>query len=378
MAIQRMKNFVKKEFVLCIAWVLAVISMFIVQPDKTYADYIDYRTLAVMFCLMSVMAGLKKIGLFQWIAQALLLRVHGRRQLIGILVLMCFFFSMLITNDVSLITFVPFTFIVLRLMEEHEREKLLVPIVVMQTVAANLGSMLTPIGNPHNLFLFSSVEFSVGDFVVTMLPYTGVSLLLILIWLFFNSGNNKEKMQISFQEKVDLRANRKELIWYLLLFVLCLLTVVHVIPYGITLGILIIVLLILDRRILGKIDYCLLLTFVGFFIFIGNMGRIPQVSNFLQQIVEGNEVVTSVLTSQIISNVPTAILLSGFTENYHGILVGTNIGGLGTIVASMASLISFKYIVREDGSKKGRYLLYYTSMNYLFLAVLLLLWIVIR
>lgn len=377
MTIQKMKDFVKKEFVLCIAWVLAVISMFIVHPDKAYAEYIDYRTLAVLFCLMGVMAGLQKIGLFQWIAQALLLRVHSRKHLIGILVLMCFFFSMLITNDVSLITFVPFTFIVLQLLDEQAREKLLVPVVVMQTVAANLGSMLTPIGNPHNLFLFSKAEFSVGDFMLTMLPYTGMSLLLIFVWLFFHSGDNKEKLQISFQERVDLRANKKKLTGYLLLFALCLLTVVHVIPYGITLIILMIAFLIVDRQILRKIDYCLLLTFVGFFIFIGNMGRIPQVSHFLQQIVDGNEVVTSVLTSQIISNVPTAILLSGFTENYHGILVGTNIGGLGTIIASMASLISFKYIIREKSSKKGRYLLYYTSINYLFLAVLLLLWVVI-
>lgn len=378
MTIQKMKDFVKKEFVLCIAWVLAVISMFLVHPDKAYAEYIDYRTLAVLFCLMGVMAGFQKIGLFQWIAQALLLRVHSRKHLIGILVLMCFFFSMLITNDVSLITFVPFTFIVLQLLDEQEREKLLVPVVVMQTVAANLGSMLTPIGNPHNLFLFSKAEFSVGDFILTMLPYTGMSLLLIFVWLFFHSGDNKETLQISFQERVDLRANKKKLTGYLLLFALCLLTVVHVIPYGITLIILMIAFLIVDRQILRKIDYCLLLTFAGFFIFIGNMGRIPQVSHFLQQIVDGNEVVTSVLTSQIISNVPTAILLSGFTENYHGILVGTNIGGLGTIIASMASLISFKYIIRENGSKKGRYLLYYTSINYLFLAVLLLLWVVIR
>ena len=291
---------------------------------------------------------------------------------------MCFFFSMLITNDVSLITFVPFTFIVLQLLDEQEREKLLVPIVVMQTVAANLGSMLTPIGNPHNLFLFSKAAFPVGDFMLTMLPYTGLSLLLILVWLLFYNGNNKETLQISFQEQVDLQANKKKLIGYLFLFALCLLTVVHVIPYGITTVVLMIAFLLFDRTILVKIDYYLLLTFVGFFIFIGNMGRIPQVSHILQQMVTGNEVVTSVLTSQIISNVPTSILLAGFTENYHGILVGTNIGGLGTIIASMASLISFKYIIREDSSKKGRYLLYYTCMNYLFLAVLLLLWILIR
>ncbi len=378
MTIQKIKEFVKKEIVLCLAWVLAIISMFLVHPDKGYLDYMDYRTLAVLFSLMGVMAGLKKAGLFQWIAEALLLRVHSKRALIGILVLMCFFFSMLITNDVALITFVPFTFIVLQLLDTKEREKLLVPIVVMQTMAANLGSMLTPIGNPHNLYLYSWADYSFGNFLMTMLPYTGFSLLLIIVWLFFQGGGNKTKMEISFREKIDIKAERKKLTVYLLLFVLCLLTVVHVVPYQITLGVLIVVLLVMDRKLLGKIDYYLLLTFVGFFIFIGNLGRIPQVSLLLQHIVEGNEVVTAVLTSQVISNVPTAILLSGFTDNYHELLVGTNIGGLGSIIASMASLISFKYIVHEDGSKKGRYLLYYTSMNLLFLAALLLLWIVIR
>lgn len=373
--------FWKKETVLCIALLLAVISSFVVVPDRAYADYIDFRTLAILFCLMSVMAGLQKIGVFQWIAEGLLGRVRSIGTLVLILVLLCFFFSMLITNDVALITFVPFTFTVMKLLGETHKKKCMIPVVVMQTIAANLGSMLTPIGNPQNLYLYGKVEMGVGAFLLLMLPYTLLSLLLLLVWCYgFGvaqaKGAERKRLEISFGERTSLQGKEKELVCYLLLFVVSLLVVAHVIPYGIALIAVIVVVFVIDKKVFGKVDYSLLLTFVGFFVFIGNMGRIPAFSNLLQSIVEGNEVITSVVSSQVISNVPAALLLSGFTANYQALIVGTNLGGLGTLIASMASLISYKFVAQEESGRKAAYLLYFTIANICFLVPLVILYTV--
>lgn len=386
--IGRCIEFVKKETVLSIALILAVVSSFVVLPDGEYVGYIDFRTLAILFCLMAVMAGLQKMGVFGWVAGKLLQRVKGIRQLVLILVMLCFVFSMVITNDVALITFVPFTFTVLKLMEEARAKKpegreqaknLAVPVVVMQTIAANLGSMLTPIGNPQNLYLYGKSGMGIGEFILLMLPYTLVSLVLLLIWcVCMGRGSTGELAGISAgaaggtgTEEAASKGPRKALAAYLVLFLLCLLTVARVIPYGITLVVVIAVVCLMDRQVLARVDYALLITFVGFFVFIGNMGRIPIFRSFLENIIGGHEVITAVVSSQVISNVPAALLLSGFTQDYCALVVGTNLGGLGTLIASMASLISFKYIGKEDKDRKAAYLIYFTAANVIFLAVLL-------
>jgi len=365
-------EFVKKEMVLSIALVLAVISSFVIMPDAEYLTYIDFRTLAILFCLMAVMAGLKKIGVFGLVAGKLIARVRTVSQLVLILVLLCFFFSMLITNDVALITFVPFTFIVLRMMDRESEEKLIVPVVVLQTIAANLGSMLTPIGNPQNLYLYGRSGMGPGEFILLMLPCTAISLILLIVWCIICTRRFKGKMVQGRTDGNTSEVNAKgRIVVYLFLFLLCLLTVARIIPYGVTLTAVIIVVAVMDRKVLGQVDYALLLTFIGFFVFIGNMGRVPAFREFLENIVMGNEVLTAVVSSQVISNVPAALLLSGFTSDYAALIVGTNLGGLGTLIASMASLISFKYIGAEVRDKKGAYLLYFTLANLVFLAVLL-------
>lgn len=379
---KKLKELFQKETVLCIAVVLAVISSFVVLPDREYIDYIDFRTLAILFCLMCVMAGLQKLGLFQLIAEKLLGKVKKASQLEEILVLLCFFFSMLITNDVALITFVPFTFTVLKLLGQEQQRKMAIPIVVLQTIAANLGSMLTPIGNPQNLYLYAKSGLSVGAFLQLMLPYTLVSLVLLLICCIIMGRKEKNTvLEITFSEQATLTGGTKSLIIYLVLFVLCLLTVAHVLPVGLVLAIVLVVQLIMDREVLKRVDYALLLTFVGFFVFIGNMGRLPAFSSFLQSVVAGNEVITSVISSQVISNVPAALLLSGFTKEYSALIIGTNLGGLGTLIASMASLISYKYIGKESEQgiigTKGKYLLVFTVANIAFLAVLLLTYVIL-
>lgn len=361
----------RKEAVLSVAILLAVISAFFVHPDREYIGYIDFRTLAILFCLMAVMSGLQKIGLFQYVAEKLLKSVNHIRGLIFILVMLCFFSSMLITNDVALITFVPFTFIVLRMILKEQTEKWVVPIVVMQTIAANLGSMLTPIGNPQNLYLYGKTTMNFGEFIVFMLPYTLVAFVLLAGWTILFPYSGEKRFDLQLEETESLADYKKQIFVYAVLFVLCILTVAHVMPYGITFVLVLVVTVVMDKAVLKEVDYALLFTFVGFFVFIGNMGRIPAFHAFIQEIIDGNEIMTSVVASQFMSNVPAALLLSGFTGRHELLMIGTNLGGLGTMIASMASLISFKYIGKEYKHLRGKYLLYFTVANVLFLLVLM-------
>ncbi len=373
-------TFVKTETVLCIALLLAAVSAFLVPPDEAYLGYIDFRTLAVLFCLMGVMAGLQGLGVFRFIAERLLLKVRTEGQLVLILVGLCFFFSMLITNDVALITFVPFTFTVLKLMEPERADRWMIPVVVLQTIAANLGSMLTPVGNPQNLYLYGRSGISIADFLALTLPYTVLALVLLAAWCAVLGGRRKgagDGLSVAFESRTSLAGQGGRLSVYLVLFALCLLTVARLIPYAATLAVVLAVVFLLDKKVLLRIDYSLLFTFVGFFVFIGNMGRLPVFYDFLQSVVAGNETVTAIVASQVISNVPAALLLSGFTENYAGLIVGTNLGGLGTLIASMASLISYKYVARERPERKGAYLGYFTVANLCFLAAMAVLYLII-
>ena len=381
---KNIKEFFKKEAVLCVAVLLAIISCFFVHPDKEYLNYIDFRTLAILFSLMTVMAGLQKLNVFKEIAEGMLKRVKGERGLVLTLVLLAFFFSMLITNDVALITFVPFTFTTLMLKGEDTYKKLVIPVVVLQTVAANLGSMLTPIGNPQNLYLYSLSGINFFDFLKLMLPYSLISLLLIIICIYLFTAKEKSEEKVPSQDNVNY-SQRKTLtemfaesqtkyhsllIMYLLLFIVALLVVLRVLPYGVMFFLTLILVLLSDRKTLLKVDYSLLFTFIGFFIFIGNMGRLPVFANALEKIVTGREVLTSILASQVISNVPCALLLSGFTDNYESLIVGTNLGGLGTLIASMASLISYKMVAAKENIKTGEYFKKFTLVNFVFLIIL--------
>ena len=345
------------------------------KPDVDYLGYIDFRTLALLFCLMAVMAGLQKTGVFNVLAERMLKRVRGTKGLTFILVMLCFFFSMLITNDVALITFVPFTFTVLNMIDENERNTLIIPVVAMQTIAANLGSMLTPIGNPQNLYLHGISGLSVGEFIALMLPYVVISFLLLSVWILIRHG--KGSVKITFSEGAYI-GDKKKIVIYLVSFVVCLLTVARLIDYKITLLIVTALTAAADYRIFAKVDYTLLLTFAAFFVFIGNMGRIPMFENCIKSVVEGRECITGVLSSQLISNVPAALLLSGFTDNFRPLIVGVNLGGLGTLIASMASLISFKLLGHENKTLRGRYLVYFTVSNILFLAILLTAYLIFR
>ena len=359
----RVKDFLKREAVLCIAFLAAVISCFFVPPDGAYLQYIDLRTLALLYCLMVVVAGLRKAGSFTALAHFLCHRAGNLRLMSAVLVALCFFSSMLITNDVALLTFVPFAVVVLGM---AKREKELVWVVVLQAVAANLGSMLTPVGNPQNLYLYSRYGMSGGEFFSATAPVWCLSLLLVLGCCLLMK---KEPVRVFLGEKPILL--RKLLLFYSALFLLCLLVVFRLIRWPVMLVLVLLLVGIFDRRTLLKADFLLLLTFVCFFIFAGNLARIDAVDRLLRHILTGRELFVGVLCSQVISNVPAALLLSGFTENARALLLGVNIGGLGTPVASLASLIALKLYSHAEGAKTGAFLWRFSLVNFLLLAVLL-------
>lgn len=365
---RRVLDFVKREAVLCIAVLLAFVSMIFVPPDAEYVGYIDLRTLGILFCLMAVVAGLNGLGVFSVLAQKLLSGVKTVRSLVMVLVLMCFFFSMVITNDVALITFVPFTFELLRLAGAQAEREWLVSAVAMQTAAANLGSMLTPLGNPQNLYLYARDGMSAGGLIMLMLPYSALSLLMIMLWAALRKGSGA--ISVSFSEKKEI-TGKKRLVMYFALFVVCLLAVLRLLWWQAAAAVVLVCVLAADRKVLKRVDWGLLVTFAAFFVFVGNMGRIEAFRTFLEGIVAGNEVLTAVASSQIISNVPAALLLSGFSENIPALIIGTDLGGLGTLIASMASLISYKLLCAQRPQEKGRYMACFTASNVIMLAVLL-------
>lgn len=368
MLVRKIVSFAKKETVLFAAVLLAFGSMVCVPPDMQYLSYIDYRVLALLFCLMTVMEGFKSTGFFAAVAGKLLEKVKTFRQLYLVLVFLCFFTSMWITNDVALLTFVPFTVLVLR-MTGLEQE--MIPVIVLQTIAANLGSMTTPVGNPQNLYLYSISGMGIGAFLQIMGPLTLISAgLIFLICLIHKDFPIRQGMLG--KEIVGVRKAGENQVLAVLFFI-SLLSVFRILSWQLLLLIVLascigIKAFCKEKYLPLKADFGLLLTFVAFFIFIGNMGRICAVREVLSQVLNGRELLISFLCSQMISNVPAAILLSGFTQEYRGLLQGVNIGGLGTLIASLASLISYKFFAAESeqtpaAGTKGRYMLTFTIWN---------------
>lgn len=363
--LKAIKNFIAKETVLCVAAGCAIATMFVIPPDKEYLHYIDFRVLCLLLCLMAVVAGLKTIGLFHWLTYQLLHRIHSGRALGVTLILLPFFSSMFVTNDVALIIFIPFT---LMLLEQLGCSRSIIPVTVFQTIAANLGSMATPVGNPQNLYLYAFYNMSIGDFFSVTLPLTAVSLIALSV---ASLPLLPQKLQEQTLEKAGI-SNTKQLLIYLALFVLCLLTVFRIVPYPLTTAVTVAVLFFTDRKLLKEIDYMLLLTFVCFFTVSENLGRVDAIRIFLQQLLQSSTLLTAVGTSQIISNVPAAVVLSGFTDQWQQMLTGVNIGGLGTPIASLASLITIKFYMRWPGAKILRFLGYFTVANVIALGILLL------
>ncbi|MBE7024501.1 MAG: citrate transporter [Ruminococcaceae bacterium] len=351
----------RQDPVLFASLLLASISAFLTPPSGAYFSYIDYRVLSLLFSLMLAVAGLRQAGVFAFLAEKLLRYIKSTRLLSLLLVLLCFFTSMLITNDVALIAFVPFAILLLR---EIRKERLYVPVIVLMTVAANLGSMFTPLGNPQNLYLYTLSGMGISDFLFLMAKPTFLSLMLLIGTCFCI----RTEPISPYAEKTPFA--RRDALVFLFLFILSLLAVFRFVHYGLSLSITVLAVFFYRRKLLAEADYALLLTFVFFFIFVGNIKEIPAVSSFFASFMQGHTLSVAILSSQVISNVPAAMLLSGFTDNFSALLLGVNLGGLGTLIASMASVISYKQYAATPDAKKGKYLLAFTLVNILFLLIL--------
>ena len=471
-------EFIKKEPILTVATVLAIISCFFVTPGREYLSYINWRTLILLFCLMAVVAGFAKAGVFRYISRKLSQRMKDTRRLSVGFMLLCFLLSMFVTNDVALVTVVPLT--LLTMMGCSEKAK--IQTLVQETIAANLGSMLTPFGNPQNLYLTSYYGIGMGEFLRLMLPYTGVALVILLLQTLispkeglggkareagisergasdagvpegrakgavipereareagipegrvkgagtpereareagipegrakgagtpereareagipegrvkeaeipegknreaaslYESGENLTGKDEMYEEALREKLLRSKgrlvsILLYGILFIVSMFSVARILDYRILFGIILITILVYDRSVLRNVNYTLLLTFVSFFVLIGNLGAMTQIQAALTQMIDGRELLTAILSSQIISNVPAAVLLSGFTDQGKALIVGTDLGGLGTLIASMASIITFQLYSLESGAKKGKYFLTFTLWNVIDLVIL--------
>ena len=362
--LEKMKEFIKKEAVLCIAALCAIATMFLVPPSLEYIHYIDFRVLCLLLCLMAVVAGFKKVGTFQWLTYQLLHRINNGHILSITQVMLPFFCSMLVTNDVALLIFVPFT---LELLTQLGMKKTIVPVIVLQTVAANLGSMATPVGNPQNLYLYAGYQLNFGEFASVVLPLTIISFVCLVAASYPALPKAVSQQELKKAEILSV----KQLLLFVALFILCLLTVFRIVPYQITTLIIVAVLAIVDKKLLKEIDFMLLATFVCFFVVSENLGRVDAIRSFLQSLLEQSTLLTAVGASQVISNVPAAVLLSSFTNQWQDLLAGVNIGGLGTPIASLASLITLKFYLRWPGAKIGKFMAVFMAANVIGLIILL-------
>lgn len=357
-------KFVKKNAVFCIAAIAAIITCFFTPVDREYIGYFDFKTLACLFLTLAVVCALRNIKFFTILARHLVTLTGNLRALFLVLICITFIGSMIIANDMALITFLPLGYFALT---SIHREKYMAYLFILQNIAANLGGMLTPFGNPQNLYLYSYFSIPTGEFCAIMLPPFLLAVgLLFLCCLPIKA--EKFNLVDNFSEKLDV----KKTVLYLVLFLVALLIVFRVIEFWIGLIIVPIVLFIVDKEALKMVDYGLLGTFFFFFIFAGNLARIEAVNILLSALISKDVLLFSSLSCQAISNVPSAILLSRFTDSYKALLLGVNIGGTGTLIASLASLITFNEFRLLYPEKTKKYLIMFTLINFAFLVIMLL------
>ena len=328
-------DFFKREIIFFVSLILAVVSCFFVRPSFNYLGYINWDTIILLFVIMLIVEVLKNLSIFEILVRKLLVKVRNTRGLVLFLVFTCFFSSIFITNDVSLIIFVPFTILALK---KVGRIDLAVITICMQTIAANVGCMVLPIGAPHNIVMYTVSKIPFESFFLLLLPYVLASVVFLVALSLFVPN---DKVSLPKLGKVDV--NRDDFL----------------------------------KRVLTGVDYYLLLTFIALFVLIGNLENVSFFNALFTKWISGNEVLWGVVASQVISNVPAAMLLSSFSTNYEAIIVGINIGGFGTLIASMANLISYKIIVRENSEFKIRYLLVFTILNVILLIILFAVYVLI-
>lgn len=364
------RSFVAKNTVLVIAATLAIISCFIVTPDAEYIGYFDFKTLTCLFCTLAVICALKNLRFFTIVARKIVKTAGNTRTLALSLVYITFIGSMFLANDMALLTFLPLGYISLT---ATGKEKYMAVIFILQNIAANLGGMLTPFGNPQNLYIYTKFNIPTGEFMSVMLIPFALSILLFTGCCLLIP---KESLELNSAD--DDKINTKRTVFNLVLFVIAILTVFRIVPYYICLPLVLFSVLFTDRDALKKVDYPLLLTFVSFFLLAGNISRIDAVNSFFSSLLQKDALLTSVLSCQIMSNVPSAILLSEFTENWKELLIGVNIGGVGTLISSLASLITFREYTSHVKGKTLQYVGLFSALNFGFLIILTAVMMIIR
>lgn len=387
---QRVLTFLRSETILIVATLLAIISCFIVSPDGQYGGYVHVSTISQLVCLMLVVVGFQRIGVFRIIGSSLLHRVHTARGVVLTFIALTFISAMFITNDVALLTFVPFALAVLVM--AHMEDKAII-VCALMTVAANTGSMLTPVGNAHNLYFKALTGMSTGHFLRIMAPYSILAavLLVVVTCVVFRGrriaefdGMDSKGFERGVLAPDPARHQPDEIkvtgygagyggwraIVYTGVFVVCVLAVSDMVPLWVMCVVTFVAMVICDRGSFRHADWALPLTFIMFFVFIGNMKRVPEFAGIAQAFVGQHPLEVSIISSQIISNVPASLLLSGFCDQWVPLIIGTNIGGMGTLIASMASLITYKNYTRQYPRQKGRYLGVYTAVSVMFLLLM--------
>jgi len=355
---------IKKEVVLTIASLLAIITCIFVPIDIQYINYFDYNTLICLFSMLAVVAGLKSTNVFDVVARKIIKFLHTRRAVIYFLVFGTFFFDMIVANDMSLITFLPLTYIILH---STRNDKYLAVTFVLQTIAANMGGMITPYGNPQNLYLYSYYNIGTIEFFSILLKQSLAVFLLLFVCCSFIKNEH-----LRLKSNLNLRVSKKKLSIYVILFAMVILSIFRFIPYLLTLFVVTLTILIMDRKRFKEIDYALIATFFVFFVFSGNMARIPGIKDFISELVVNNTLLAGIISCQFISNVPTAIFLSKFTTNYRELLISVNVGSLGILISSLASLITLKEYLKHQPKGFWKYLGIFTFFNTLFLIIVLL------
>lgn len=368
--ISRINAVLKRDIICTTSVIVALLSSLLNPVSATYLTYVDYRVLGILFTLMCVVAGCKECGIVDFICNKTVKAAGNLRRLTLILVLLCFVFSMVLTNDVALFVFVPLTLAIIAGMGS----KITIYILVILTLAANLGSMATPIGNPQNLFLFSHFELQFGEFIGTIGPFSAISCILLIILSMCVPAHT---IDITEQRGSSVKIDKTMTAIYSAVFALAILTVARVLDYRICVAVTVLILILKNSKLLRKIDYGLLITFIGFFITVGNLRDSHVLDGIIGWAIEKSTMLTSVVVSQFISNVPATILLSQFTDNWRGILIGSNLGGLGTLIASLASLITFKIYVKTEGASWKKYLWYFSLLNVACLLILLCFYLIL-
>lgn len=354
-------KFFKTNFIFTISILAAIISCFFVLPDKEYLGYFDIDTLVCITLLLLVIAGFSNIQFFQKVARFLVKKFKNTRSIIMCLIFITYISALVNANDMSLLTFLPLAYIVLKYTNNL---RYVAFTFIMQNIASNLGGMITPIGNPQNLYIYSYYDLTLLEFFKIMAMPTLLALILIITVCLFI-----KKIPLEFKDEETTKFSIPKAITYACLFIITILVVLGVLPWWIATIIIIITLLICDIKAFALVDYTIPLTFVAFFIFSGNLSRIPAIINVMESFINDYTFITAYISCQAISNVPTAVLLSKFTNNYAHLLVSVNVASLGIIFSSLSGVIALKEyikVVKKEKLDKKHGVWYYIGLDTLF------------